>query len=65
MIRQPDFVTHEFAQEIIEITKKKKPHDLLEKTGKESVTEFIYCGFKAIIIAVKDNKLLGKEFLGR
>ena len=31
MIRQPDFVTNEFAQEIIERTKKKKPHELLKK----------------------------------
>jgi hypothetical protein len=30
MIRQPDFVTDEFAEEIIEKTKKKKPHPLLE-----------------------------------
>ena len=31
MIRQPDFVTTEFAQEIIARTKKKKPSELLEK----------------------------------
>ncbi len=31
MIRQPDFVTTEYAQEIIERTKKKKPHELLIK----------------------------------
>jgi len=31
MIRQPDFVTTEFAQEIIERIKKKKAHELLEK----------------------------------
>ena len=31
MIRQPDFVTPTFAREIIERTKKKKPHELLEK----------------------------------
>lgn len=30
MIRQPDFVTQEFAQGIINLTKKKKPHPLLE-----------------------------------
>ncbi len=29
MIRQPDFVTEDFAAEIMEITKKKKPHELL------------------------------------
>ncbi len=31
MIRQPDFVTPEFAAKIIEYTKKKKPHPLLDK----------------------------------
>lgn len=31
MIRQPEFVTQDFASEIIERTKKKKPHPLLEK----------------------------------
>ena len=31
MIRQPDFVTEDFASEIIERTKKKKPDPLLEK----------------------------------
>jgi len=30
MIRQPDFVNQEFAEEIIKLTKKKKPHPLLE-----------------------------------
>lgn len=30
MIRQPDFVTQEYAQEIIGLTKKKKPHPMLE-----------------------------------
>jgi len=30
MTRQPDFVTEEFAQEIIVRTKKKKPHELLD-----------------------------------
>jgi hypothetical protein len=29
MIRQPDFVTEEYAAEVIEQTKKKKPHNLL------------------------------------
>jgi hypothetical protein len=31
MIRQPDFVTKELAQEVIENTKQKKPHPLLDK----------------------------------
>ena len=30
MIRQPDFVTQKFAEDIISLTKKKKPHPLLE-----------------------------------
>lgn len=31
MIRQPDFVTAELAQKVIEVTKAKKPHPLLEE----------------------------------
>jgi len=31
MIRQPDFLANDFASEIIEKTKKKKPHKLLDK----------------------------------
>jgi len=31
MIRQPDFVTEEFAKETIEKIKKKKPHELLDR----------------------------------
>jgi len=30
MIRQPDFVTKDFAQEAFEITMKKKPNELLK-----------------------------------
>jgi len=37
---------------------------LWKKSRRKVVQEFIDCGFKAIIIAVKD-KLLGKELLGR
>ena len=39
MIRQPDFVTNEFALEIIERTKKKKPHHLLDKVKFEIIEE--------------------------
>jgi len=39
MIRQPDFVTMEFAQETIERTKKKKPHELLEKVRFDVIRE--------------------------
>ncbi|MBI9103671.1 MAG: GyrI-like domain-containing protein [Spirochaetales bacterium] len=39
MIRQPDFVTSDFAFEIIERIKKKKPHKLLEQVRFESLTE--------------------------
>ena len=31
MIRQPDFITEEFANEMIFMTQKKKPHELLKK----------------------------------
>jgi hypothetical protein len=39
MIRQPDFVTDEFANEIIARVKKKKPHELLEKAKFEIMEE--------------------------
>jgi len=39
MIRQPDFVTDDFANEIIARTKKKKPHPLLDKARFEFISE--------------------------
>jgi hypothetical protein len=39
MIRQPDFVDNDFALQILEHTKKKKPHDLLEKVKFEEIIE--------------------------
>jgi hypothetical protein len=39
MIRQPDFVTQNFAQEAIERTKKKKYHPLLEKVRFEIIED--------------------------
>lgn len=42
MIRQPDFVTPDFALEVIERTKKKKNHPLLEKV-KFEIIEDNYC----------------------
>ncbi|MBN1183902.1 MAG: GyrI-like domain-containing protein [Bacteroidales bacterium] len=39
MIRQPDFVDKDFALQIIEHTKKKKPHDLLEHIRFEEIIE--------------------------
>lgn len=39
MIRQPDFVDSNFALQILEQTKKKKPHDLLEQVRFEEITE--------------------------
>ncbi|MCK5200332.1 MAG: GyrI-like domain-containing protein [Spirochaetales bacterium] len=39
MIRQPDFVTDEFALDIIERTKKKKPHELLNKAVFSEIEE--------------------------
>jgi len=38
---------------------------LWKKPRRKMVKEFIDYGFKAIIVAVKDDKLLGKEILGR
>ncbi|MEJ8553459.1 GyrI-like domain-containing protein [Tepidibacter sp. Z1-5] len=39
MIRQPDFVTDDLAQEVIEIVKKKKPHPLLDKVRFNSLED--------------------------
>lgn len=39
MIRQPDFVTEEFAKEAIERTKRKKPHELLDKVTFERIED--------------------------
>lgn len=39
MIRQPDFVTEELATKAIEIVKKKKPHQLLDKVTFETVKD--------------------------
>lgn len=39
MIRQPDFVTTDFAEDAIERTKKKKPHDLLNAIKFEAIEE--------------------------
>lgn len=39
MIRQPDFVNSEFAAQILEQTKKQKPHQLLNHIKFEEITE--------------------------
>lgn len=39
MIRQPDFVSEEFAAEIIEKTKKKKPHELLSEVNFSTIED--------------------------
>jgi hypothetical protein len=39
MMRQPDFVTIDFAKEAMERTKKKKPHDLLHSVKFEKIEE--------------------------
>jgi len=39
MIRQPDFVEAPFFAEILEITKTKKPHDLLSEVKFEKITD--------------------------
>jgi hypothetical protein len=39
MIRQPAFVTGDFAADIIKLTKKKKPHPLLENVTFNAVEE--------------------------
>ncbi len=39
MIRQPDFVTDDFANDILARTKKKKPHELLDAVNFETIEE--------------------------
>lgn len=39
MIRQPEFVTQDFANEVIDRVKKKKPHPLLSKVKFETINE--------------------------
>ena len=39
MIRQPDFVTADYAEKVVERTKNKKPHRLLERIRFESIEE--------------------------
>jgi len=39
MIRQPDFVTDDFASDILARTKKKKPHELLDAVNFETIEE--------------------------
>jgi hypothetical protein len=39
MIRQPDFVTQDFASQIIEVTKQKNPQKLLEEVKFETIEE--------------------------
>jgi hypothetical protein len=39
MIRQPDFVTHDFAYEAIQRTRKKKPHPLLDMVKFEIIED--------------------------
>lgn len=39
MIRQPDFVTEEYAAQVLEWLKAEKPHPLLEKVKFESITD--------------------------
>ena len=39
MIRQPDFVTEDFYNEMLDFTKKKKPNPLLDKVQFEKITD--------------------------
>ena len=39
MIRQPDFVDKAFFDKMLELTKKKKPHELLDKVKLEKITD--------------------------
>ncbi len=39
MIRQPDFVSEDFFTEMVELTKKKKPNELLDHVKFEKITD--------------------------
>ncbi len=39
MIRQPDFISQDFFEKMIELTKTKKPHTLLDKVKFQKITE--------------------------
>ena len=39
MLRQPDFITNDFYNEILEIVKKKKPNELFKKLKFEKITD--------------------------
>ncbi len=39
MIRQPDFITTDFFNDMIELTKTKKPHSLLDKVRFQKITD--------------------------
>jgi hypothetical protein len=49
MIRQPDFVTDEFATQILEAVNKSKPHKLLDEVKFETISDgkcvqMLHCG---------------------
>lgn len=54
MIRQPDFVTTDFADEIIKMTQKKKPHDLLDQVKFEIIEEG--CCIQMLHLGSYDNE---------
>jgi hypothetical protein len=78
MIRQPGFVTSEFALEILERTKKKKPHAMLDQVHFESITDglcvqMLHCGsyddepgsFKQMEQFAKELNLIRKSMVHR
>lgn len=78
MIRQPDFVSPEFALEILERTKRKKPHNLLEQVRFEIITDgpciqMLHLGkyedepssFKKMEQFAKDHTLVRKSMVHR
>lgn len=54
MIRQPDFVTTDFADEIIKMTQKKKPHNLLNQVKFEIIEEG--CCIQMLHLGSYDNE---------
>ena len=77
-MRQPDFVSSDFAMETIERTKKKKPHVLLDKVEFEIIEEglcvqMLHSGsydseaesFKKMELFASEQKLKRKSLLHR
>ncbi|MBD0401542.1 GyrI-like domain-containing protein [Flammeovirga sp. EKP202] len=78
MIRQPEFINQDFFDQILEMTKKKKPHPLLDKVRFEKISDgrciqMLHIGsydnepesFAIMETFAKDSKLIRKSKIHR